>query len=159
MHSKKQIQRKGSSFEILSTDRGPLSLMIYDFSAHGKKKRTRKRTSSPMHLTFLQFFTALRKRQFCSYFIPCRLLCEAAVRGCSPASSHTQVKVIVYKAQKILKGSLDLIPSLSHSVKIQIMGGKVCLRCKGKTLLGIVNKLLKTQSLLTSSNILPYHLK
>jgi hypothetical protein len=29
------------------------------------------------------------------------------------------------------------------------MGGKVCLRCKGKTLLGIVNKLLKTKSLLT----------
>ena len=29
----------------------------------------------------------------------------------------------------------------SPSVKIQIMGGKVCFRCKGKTLLGIVNKL------------------
>jgi hypothetical protein len=28
-------------------------------------------------------------------------------------------------------------------VKIQIMGGKVCLRCKGKTLLGVVNKLRK----------------
>ena len=43
------------------------------------------------------------------------------------------------KVEKILKGSLDLIPS--PSVKIQIMGGKVCLRCKGKTLLGVVNKL------------------
>ena len=42
------------------------------------------------------------------------------------------------KVEKILKGALDLIPS--PSVKIQIMGGKVCLRCKGKTLLGIVNK-------------------
>ena len=31
--------------------------------------------------------------------------------------------------EKILKGSLDLIPS--PSVKIQIMDGKVCLRCKG----------------------------
>ena len=40
-----------------------------------------------------------------------------------------------------LKGSLDLIPSPSHSLKIQIMGGKICLRCKGKTLLGVVNKL------------------
>ena len=52
---------------------------------------------------------------------------------------------IVYnysKVEKILKGSLDLIPSPSPSVKIQIMGRKVCLRCKGKTLLGIVNKLL-----------------
>ena len=44
------------------------------------------------------------------------------------------------------KGSLDLIPSPTPSVKIQIMGGKFCLRCKGKTLLGVVNKLLKTKS-------------
>ena len=32
------------------------------------------------------------------------------------------------------------------------MGGKVLLRCKGKTLLGIVNKLLKIKSLLTSAS-------
>ena len=57
------------------------------------------------------------------------------------------------KVENILKGSLDLIPSPSSSVKIQIMGGKVCLMCKGKTLLGIVNKLLKTKSLLTSPSI------
>ena len=38
------------------------------------------------------------------------------------------------KVEKVLKGSLDSIPSLS--VKIQIMGGKVCL-----------------------SNVLPYYLK
>ena len=64
------------------------------------------------------------------------------------------------KVEKILKGSLDQIPSLSPSVKIQIMGGKVCLRCKGKTLLGVVNKLLKTKSLLTSpSNVQPYYIK
>jgi hypothetical protein len=48
------------------------------------------------------------------------------------------------KVEKILKGNLDLIPS--PSLKIQIMGGKVCLRCKGKTLLGVVNKRLKTKS-------------
>ena len=54
------------------------------------------------------------------------------------------------KKERILEGSLDLIPSLSHSVKIQIMGRKVCLRCKGK---GVVNKLLKTKSLLTSHSI------
>ena len=30
------------------------------------------------------------------------------------------------KVEKILKGSLDSIPSLSPSVKIQIIGGKVC---------------------------------
>ena len=64
------------------------------------------------------------------------------------------------KVEKILKCSLDLIPSPSQSVKIQIMGKKVCLSCKGKTLLGIVNKLLKTKSLLTSpNNVLPYYLK
>ena len=65
------------------------------------------------------------------------------------------------KVEKVLKGSLDLIPSPLPSVKIQIMAGKVCLRCKGKTLLGAVNKLLKTKSLLTSSpnNGLPYYLK
>ena len=47
------------------------------------------------------------------------------------------------KVETILKGSLDSIPS--PSPKVQIMGGKVCLRCKGKTLLGIVNKLLITK--------------
>jgi len=53
------------------------------------------------------------------------------------------------KVENILKGSLDSRPSPSPSVKIQIMGGKVCLRCKGKTLQGVVNKLLKTKSSLT----------
>jgi hypothetical protein len=50
-----------------------------------------------------------------------------------------------FRVEKILKGSLDLIPSTSPSVKVQIMGGKVCLRFKGKALLGVVNKLLKTK--------------
>ena len=37
----------------------------------------------------------------------------------------------VNKVEIILKGSLDSIPSPSPSVKIQIMGGKVCLqRCR-----------------------------
>ena len=31
------------------------------------------------------------------------------------------------KVEKILKGNLDSIPSPSPSVKIQILGGKVCL--------------------------------
>ena len=65
---------------------------------------------------------------------------------------------MAFKVENILKCSLDLTPS--PSVKIQIMGGKVCLRLKGKTLLGFVNKLLKTKSLLTSpSNVLPYYVK
>ena len=74
---------------------------------------------------------------------------------------HLSVSLSAYsKVEKILEGSLDSIPSPSPSVKIQIMGGKVCLRCKGKTLLSIVNKILKSKSLLTSpSNVLPYYLK
>ena len=61
------------------------------------------------------------------------------------------------KVEKIIKGNLDLTPSPLPSVKIQIMGRKVCMRCKGKTLLGVVNKPLKTKSLLTSpSNVLSY---
>ena len=54
------------------------------------------------------------------------------------------------KVEKIFKGSLDSISSSSPSVKIQVMGGKVCLRRKGKTLLGIVNKLFVIKSLLTT---------
>ena len=46
-----------------------------------------------------------------------------------------------FKVEKNLEGGLDLIPSPSTSMKIQIMGGKVFLRCKGKTMLGIVKKL------------------
>ena len=65
-----------------------------------------------------------------------------------------------HKVEKILKGSLNSIHSPSPSLKIQIMGGKVCFRCIGKTLLGVVNKLLKIKSLLTMpSNVLPLHLK
>ena len=60
------------------------------------------------------------------------------------------------KVEKILKGSLDLITS--PSVKIQIMGGKVCLMCKGKTLLGDVNKLLKAMVCLHTLSKLSHNL-
>ena len=46
------------------------------------------------------------------------------------------------KAEKILEDSLDSIPSPSPPLKIQIMDGKVGLRCKRKTLPGVVNQLL-----------------
>ena len=46
-----------------------------------------------------------------------------------------------YLMEKILKHSLDSIPSPSLSVKIQTMSGKVCLRRQGKTLLSVVNNL------------------
>ena len=65
--------------------------------------------------------------------------------------------ILIHKVEKNLKGSLDSIPSPSHSVKIQSMSGEVCLWCKGKTLLFVINKVLKAKGLLTSpSNALPY---
>ena len=60
-----------------------------------------------------------------------------------------------FKVENILKGSLDSTPSPSPSVKIQIMGGKVCLRCKGKTLLDVVHKLLKTKKFQQCFAVLP----
>ena len=82
------------------------------------------------------------------------LLIEALQR-IGVLSEHSNVKV-----EKNLEGSLDSIQSPSPSVKIQILGGKVCFRCKGKPLLGDVNKLFVYKSLLaTPSNGLPFHLK
>ena len=43
-----------------------------------------------------------------------------------------------FKVEKILKVSLVSNPSDPLSVKIQIMDRKVCLRCKSKTLLGVL---------------------
>ena len=54
--------------------------------------------------------------------------------ACYNLSTASPKFSIIRKLEKFLKGSLDLIPSPSLSVKIQIMGGKVCFRCKGKTL-------------------------
>ena len=45
-------------------------------------------------------------------------------------------------------------PITLPSVEIQIMGMKVCLRCKGRTLLAVVNKLFVFKKILTSpSNV------
>jgi hypothetical protein len=91
--------------------------------------------------------------------------CKTCTFGPAKNSNFKKLKVYetkyvcVYKVNKILKISLDLIPSPLPSVKIKIMGRKVCLRCRGKTLLGIVNKLLKTKRLASPSNVLPYYLK
>ena len=46
------------------------------------------------------------------------------------------------RVENFLKSSLDSISSPPPPVKIQIVGGKKCLRYKGKKLLGTVNKLL-----------------
>ena len=78
------------------------------------------------------------------------LLCENA----SLEKIFEMVKMI--KIEKILKGNLHLISSPSPMLKVQIMCWTICLRCKGKILLGIVNKLLKTKWLFTSpGNVLP----
>ena len=64
------------------------------------------------------------------------------------------------KVEKISEDSLTSTSSSSLWLKIQIMDGKVCLRCEGKTLLGVVNKILRTDSLLTCPrNVLLYCLK
>ena len=72
--------------------------------------------------------------------------------GTHPTASHDKV-------EKILKGSLDSIPSPTPLVKIQIMGGKVCLRCKGKTLLGVVNKFLKVKSVFNAQQCVGIYLE
>ena len=59
----------------------------------------------------------------------------------------------ICKVEKTLKGSLDSITS--PSVKIQIMDGKVFLRRKGKTLLGLENKKFVELPI----NVLPYYFK
>ena len=46
-----------------------------------------------------------------------------------PAKALAIITLLLPKVEKMFKGRLYLIASLSHSVKIQIMGGKVCLRC------------------------------
>ena len=64
-----------------------------------------------------------------------------------PSIKYVWYIFLIYKVEKIWEDGSDSISSSSPWVKIQIMGGKVCLRCKGKTLLGVVNKLLRTKSI------------
>ena len=72
---------------------------------------------------------------------------------------HNGVEIF-FKVEYVLKGSQDSIPSPSPSVKRRIMDRKVCSRCKNKTLLGVVNKLLNIKSLFTiPGKVLPLHLK
>ena len=56
------------------------------------------------------------------------------------------------KVENISKGSPDSIPSPSHLMKIQIMGGKFCLKHRGKTLLPI-NMLICIMLLYISSEL------
>ena len=64
---------------------------------------------------------------------------------------------MLLKVENILKGIDPITFTFSQNSNY---GRRSFLMCKGKTLLGIVKKLLKTKSLLTSpSKVLPYYLK
>jgi len=76
----------------------------------------------------------------------------------SQSTNNSSRFALKIKVKKILGDTPDSIPS--PSVKIQIIGGKDCLRHKGKTLHGVANKLFVFKSLLTTpSNVSPLHLK
>jgi hypothetical protein len=79
----------------------------------------------------------------------------------SPFANFGNQSLCSIKVEKILKGSLDLIPSSSPWVKIQNMGRKVCLRCKGNYFWALSTKFWKQKvcrhcpaifCLITSSN-------
>ena len=61
------------------------------------------------------------------------------------------------KAEKILKGNLDSIPSPSPSVKIQIMGGKFAWVVKAKHCWVFSINFWKQSLLKITSNVLPYN--
>ena len=106
-------------------------------------------------LGLIEWITYWKRNLTCPFLTSVEVSCDLAFTKLNDTGKMTNFDT---KVEKILKGNLDLIPS--PSVKIQIMGGKVCLRCKGKTLLGDVNKLFVFKSLLTMpSNVLPLHLK
>ena len=96
---------------------------------------------------------------YCTIFIVSRSRLILLLTGISPVNTIKYFLTgLDIKYEKILRGSLDSIPS--PSVKIQIMGRKVGLRCKSKKLLGFVNKLFRLKSLLTRpSNVLPKKIK
>ena len=60
-------------------------------------------------------------------------------RAISLIDDHKNLN-LACKVENILKISLDSILTPLPSVIFQNMGGKVCLRCKSKILLGVVNK-------------------
>ena len=66
---------------------------------------------------------------------------RSSIRKVQPWKRSKTWKLKIKLKKEMDKYSFFQIPS---SVKIQIISRKVFLRCKGKTLLGIVNKLLKT---------------
>ena len=79
-----------------------------------------------------------KKNLFVQAYQSCELLawiCRVLPNGEEFLKSKKEALVTMCedcsKVEKILKCSLDSIISPSPSAKIQIMGGKICLRCKG----------------------------
>ena len=94
-----------------------------------------------VHSQFLSTAVFLRTRWWCLFGIS-RCYKESNMLELRTSSLDNFYRVpkvhssyVLIKVEKILKGSLDLISSTSPSVKIQIIGGKFCLRCEGKTFL------------------------
>ena len=109
----------------------------------------------PTRLDDSRLEKAISMRKWDLFYDLKSIWCQLSLRGLRLHKIWENMEMNMYipcKVENILKGNLDWI--LSPLVKIQIIGGKVCLRCKGKTLQGIVNKLLKTKSLLTSPAML-----
>ena len=71
------------------------------------------------------------------YSISHQLDCPKQARKIEEQLEPLKLSAWLCKVEKILKGRLDLIPSPSPSVKSQIMGRKVCLRCKAKDCWGL----------------------
>ena len=71
---------------------------------------------------------------FCWQFMVCTVFRQSFVRVThfSINLKSKNMKTYIFKVENISKGSLDPITFL-RSVKIQLMGGKVWLRCKSKT--------------------------
>jgi hypothetical protein len=85
---------------------------------------------------------------------------DDAIDDSDEEADYSKMDLVSFKVDFFKKGSLDSMPSPSPFVKIQIMGGKVCFKVLGKTLLGVVNKLFVFKSLLTRpGNVLTLHLK
>ena len=65
-------------------------------------------------------------------------------------------KTAGFKVKKILKDSMDSISSPSPSLKIQIMGGKVCLSCEKQNIAGCCQQTFEYKTFVTlPSNVLP----
>ena len=78
--------------------------LLNSFSLLNKQRRRQSKKNGALMCTFLEKFGKILSGKTPSYLV-----------------------TFGPKVEKILKGSLDSIPSPSPSVKIQILGGKVCL--------------------------------